>query len=446
MINIADVRAQYCELIDADRENNRKGAQALVDNMERSDLYFRGRFTSKTLQIPRLYSKKMIDQFKEIVRISHGIFVKVIEEYRKCADYRALFDFPKEAEELICLSTGYDALLPIARFDIFYHEDTGKFWFCEINTDGSSGMNEDRLQDAFILHNPAHQEMRRRFRMRPMELFDSWVETFLKLYDSFENRVPEPNVAIVDFMDGGTVREFEEFARHFQKAGVNCEICDIRDLSYRDGKLYSPSGHVVDAIYRRAVTTDILSSMDAVRPFIDAVRDKAVFLAGSFCTQVIHHKRLFYALHLPRTHQFLTKEEIEFVKAHVPWTAPFTKEHIDPEKVKADKDRYILKPEDSYASQGVYAGVEHDQEEWEKLVSGSFENGYICQEYCPQHSAENIDFVFGDGQWHSYIDMAGLYAYNGEFAGVFSRAALGSGIIASHRNERTQATYIVEEK
>ena len=42
--------------------------------------------------------------------------------------------------------------------------------------------------------------------------------------------------------------------------------------------------------------------------------------------------------------------------------------------------------------------------------------------------------------------MAGLYVYNGEFAGVFSRLAEGDGIIASHRNERTQGTYIVSER
>ncbi|MBO7729374.1 MAG: hypothetical protein J6S31_00800, partial [Lachnospiraceae bacterium] len=74
------------------------------------------------------------------------------------------------------------------------------------------------------------------------------------------------------------------------------------------------------------------------------------------------------------------------------------------------------------------------------------ENGFICQDYCPQYSVENIDYAFGDGQWHSYITMAGLYVYNGEFAGVFARAAEGNGIIASHVNERTQPTYLVTDR
>ena len=111
----------------------------------------------------------------------------------------------------------------------------------------------------------------------------------------------------------------------------------------------------------------------------------------------------------------------------------------------AQKDHYILKPDDSYASNGVYAGVEFTQARWEEKVDEAFGRGYICQEYCPQYASQNIDFAWGDGEWRSYISMAGLYVYNGSFAGVFSRAAEGDGIIASHRNERTQATYVVSE-
>ena len=42
-----------------------------------------------------------------------------------------------------------------------------------------------------------------------------------------------------------------------------------------------------------------------------------------------------------------------------------------------------------------------------------------------------------------YINMAGLYMYDGVFSGVYSRMAEGSGIIASHRNERTVPTFVV---
>ncbi|MBE6015555.1 MAG: hypothetical protein E7241_09370 [Lachnospiraceae bacterium] len=440
------LRDEYRSLIEENTEANREGAVKLMANMERSPLYFRDRFTSKTLQIPRVYTDRDDRRFKEIVKVTYGIFDKVIREYITAPDYRKLFPFSKELEELILLDRGYDVTLPIARFDIFYHEDTGDFYFCEINTDGTSAMNEDRIHDELIIDNPAHQAMRRRYNFRSYELFDSWVKAFMDIYGTYDKKVDKPSVAIVDFLDMGTVREFQEFARHFQKAGIDCEVCDIRDLTFRDGKLYSKAGNVIDAIYRRAVTTDIMDHIGELEPFIRAVRENACFVAGSFATQIIHHKWLFYVLGLDRTRSFLTEEEIDFIDRHIPKTLPFKEGKIALEEVLSHKDRYILKPDDSYASNGVFAGVEFTEAEWSKKAIAVYGSGYICQEYAPQYSTENIDFAFGDGEWYSYINMAGLYVYNGNFAGVFARAAEGSGIIASHRNERTQPTYVVSKK
>ena len=437
------IRAEYRAHIDENLELNRRGALALRENIERSDLHFRD-YISKALQIPNIYTEETRKRFEEIVAVTYGICVKVIEEYRKNEAYRALFGFSKEAEELILLETGYPCPLPLARFDIFYHEDTGEFWFCEFNTDGSTGMNESRLQDAFMIHNPAHQEMRRRYRLEMMELMDSWVQAFLDVYRTYERCVERPNIAIIDFLDRGNLREFEEFARRFQKAGADCEICDIRELTFHDGRLYSPSGHTVDAVYRRAVTSDILESSDKVQPFLDAVRSQACFVAGSFCTQVVHHKNLFHVLHLPQTQAILSPQEQAFVKAHVPWTVPFSPEGVERSVVESEKDRFILKPEDSYGSKGVHAGVDYHQREWERIVQDTYGNGYICQTYCPQCLSDNIDFAWGDGKWHPFIEMPGLYCYNGKFAGVFTRAGGGSGIIDPHMNKRVQPTYFAK--
>ena len=247
-------------------------------------------------------------------------------------------------------------------------------------------------------------------------------------------------------MDNTTLRELQEFVRHFQSAGYNCEICDVRELTYKGGKLYSKTGHKIDAIYRRAVTVDIMNHYAEVSALLQAVRDNAVFLAGSFKTQIVHHKILFQVLHLPRTQQFLTGEEIQFINEHVPATVPLNAHFTDKEKVKANKDDYIIKPSDDYGSSGVFAGVELSQDEWERKIDELYGGDYICQTYVEQYESPNIDFAFGDGAWHNYINMAGLYVYGGKFAGVFSRQAIAGGIIASHRNERTQPTYLVTEK
>ena len=443
MSQITEIRNEYITYINEHKEEMKRKAEEMKEDLEHSALFVRGRHTSRPLSIPRIYSKEQIAQFEQIVQTAYGIFCKIIQEYINCEDYRKLFPFPKELEELILVPNGYDSYLPMSRFDIFYNEDSGQFHFCEINADGSTGMNEDRIMDEMMIHNPAHQEVLRRHNLKPFELMDSLIDMYLSLYDTYDKKVEKPNIAIVDFLDLGTVREFEEMVRRFQKRGVNSEICDIRELRYENGKLLSKKGHVIDAVCRRSVTADVIDHYQEIQPFIQAVKDRAIFIAGSFCTQLVHHKSIFHVIHLPRTQQFLTKEEIDFVEKHVPKTMPFDPEWIDKEEVIRNKNAWILKPQDAYASRGVAAGFEYGEEEWGKIVSEAYGTHYICQEYVPQYLSSNIDFVFGDGQWHDYITMAGLYVYNGKFAGVFSRAALDGEIIDYINNERRQVTYVL---
>ena len=448
MNKIEKIRDEYKVYIDTHREQMQSSAAELLDDIKHTALNFRGEINGKLLAIPRLFTVEMKEQLDRVTETTYNILLKVIREYLDHADYRALFPFSKEMEELILINKDPVSRLPLARFDIFYHEDTGEFKFCEINADGSSGMNADRIMAEMMIHNPAHQEMLYRYDMRSPELFDTWADTFLSLYETFAKRNPgfdkRPNVAIVDFLDMGRVREFEEFARRFQQKGARCEICDIRELEYRNGRLFSAKGHRIDAIYRRAVTLEIMERIEEVSGFLQAVKEGNVFLAGDFCTHVIDNKWTFYILHHERTAKILTEEEIAFIKAHIPATFPFDETGADKAQVINNKDDYILKPWDGYAAHGVKAGLECTQEEWEAFTEQVYGTGYICQEFAKQYNSYNIDFAFGDGEWKEYSHMTGMFVYNGKFAGVIARSAPAGGIIDYYRDERRQPTFFVE--
>ncbi|MCD7826428.1 MAG: glutathionylspermidine synthase family protein [Clostridiaceae bacterium] len=441
-----EIIEEYIRLIEKYPEENRRGAKRVQSYLDHSALYYQRHSTSRfyALQIPKVFTKEQIAAFEKITETMHGICCKVISEYLHCADYRKLFPFSKELEELILVPNQYDGLLPMARFDIFYQEDTGKFYFCEINTDGTSAMNEDRIFNEALIVNPAHQRMLQKYSMKSFELFDSWADTFLELYQTYEKAEKGrlPQVAILDFLDNGTIHEFEEFARHFQAKGMLCAVCDIRDVSYRDGKLFTPQGMQIDAVYRRAVTSDIMKRYDDAEPFLQAVREQNVFLAGSFCTQIIHNKWLFYILHLERTKRFLSDSEAAFIEEHVPRTGLLEKSDDFTELI-ANKDEYIIKPLDLYAAKGVYAGVEYDDAAWRGYLEQHASKDYIYQKYCPQYRTKNIDFVTGDGSVQNYINMEGLFCYNGKLAGIYSRMSAGD-IIVSYKNERTVPALVLQ--
>lgn len=470
-----EIYADYVRHIEEHYKENRQAAEVMRNELNRSPLISRGRLIDMPLAIQKVYTAEDDRFFREVVDMTHRICCKVIRHYVENPSYRKGFGFSKELEDLILADPGYDAPLPMARFDIFYNEESGDFRFCEINTDGTSAMNEDYNLDKVNIHNPAHQFIRRKYNLQSYELFDSWVETFLSLYGEYQKShptmPPEPTVAIVDFLDKGNIPEFYEFAHRFQRQGIYANVVDIRELRYREGRLYAPEGYEIHGIYRRAVTADVMENYDSVKDLLDAYREGNIFLCGSFRTQVVHAKTFFTVLHTDATRAILTEEEWDFVRKHVPYTCDFgpnaeTREDssagtpacrkvgstvdaaaeiagsgIDLESVIRDKDRYILKPNDSYGSNSVADGKGHTQEEWEALCRAHYGKGYICQEYAPQYATPNVDFMFGDGEFHDYINMNGLYSYNGRFAGVFTRQACGT-IIASHQSERNVASYL----
>ena len=111
------------------------------------------------------------------------------------------------------------------------------------------------------------------------------------------------------------------------------------------------------------------------------------------------------------------------------------------------KDKWVIKPEDSYASKGVYAGVEGmTDEEWEKEVMENIGNHYLLQEYCEPYATWNIDITHDENaKYKKYSNITGIYMYGGEMAGLYSRIAKNS-IISTQYSEMSLPTIIVSEK
>lgn len=416
----------------------KKSALAVRDYLLSSPVAFHGRCV-QTLHIPKLFSRGDIENFRGVVDDFYPIFDKIVRAYISDAQYRSLFPFDKRLEELILTDCGYDVSIPIMRMDIFYNEATGDYRFCELNTDGTSAMIEDwQLGLAFERNNIPRELLGD---ARSFELFDTWVREVQNIYRGFKNRRKNPRVVIADFLDKAYLPEFEEFVRRFKKYGYETKICDIRSFSYKDGVLYDADGDRVDIIYRRAVTVDVMEQYDACADFIAAYKDMAVCVLGAFRTQIIHHKALFYILHSERTKALLTPEENELVSAHIPYTARISEADLD--RVCVDKDKYIIKPCDSYASRGVFAGVDFSDKEWHEKVMHCAREDYIVQQYCTPYGTDNIYLAADDAKVKRYSNLTGLYVYGGGFAGVYSRLSDG-GIISSQYNEKSTVSLVCD--
>ncbi len=384
--------------------------------------------------VPRLFNQQTYDAMKQIAETAHRILCKVMQHYLDDAKYRLAFDYDPRLEELILIPRGYESLLPIARVDTFFNEDSYEAQFCEFNGDGSSGMNENREVTQSLISSRTFEAFAQHHHVETCELFDSWVDTFMRIYNTYERRVEHPRVAIVDYLENGMVDEFNIFCELFNKRGINCTICDVRELSFDGKTLMDNQGKRIDAVWRRCVTNDVLTYWDESQPFLEAVRAGRVALIGSFAGHIVHDKQLFAVLHDKRTTAFLDDDEVAFIQHTVPQTFFLDDEHANFDELRKNRKDWIIKPTDHYGADKAFSGASVSQEEWEDLLRRYANNraGYrfIAQRYItpfrtntlpPDDAIVTLPDEEISCEGVPYNNLNGLYLYDGVFKGVFSR-------------------------
>ncbi len=368
---------------------------------------------------------------------------KVTNKYLESPEYRKLFRYPKMLEDLILHYPGYNMPVPICRYDMFYN---GKddYVFCEFNTDGSSSMNEDDIIGEIMLDSKAHEKLSEKYQLKQFELFESWVDKAYEIYKSADQAVDKPNVAILDFTGLGITNEFARFKKTFEDKGFNCEIVDPRDVVYKDGKAYKGDFRL-DLVYRRAVTVEMIRRYEEIKDFIEAYLNNAFVMIGSFRSQIMHSKLIFKIFRDPMTKEILTDEENKFLEAHIPFTEILENQE-DYDTVLENKDKYILKPFDSYSSDGVYAGQEHNREEWKEILDKAYQNDYIYQDY---FNMDKVDFVEYDKEGKLHITpfsfVMGMYIYAEQFQGLYTRIG-NAALISGARDYYTTPNILAIEK
>lgn len=423
---------------------SKKSAFHIQDRLLHSELNAGHNNVTRTLHVPKFFSQEDKARFEQIVDTLMPIFYKTIEAFRQDPAVRQLFPFDRRLEQLILLPPDQAYPIPICRIDIFYDEKTGDFKFCEFNTDGTSAMNENFRLTEFLDASNVMAALDPDVEV--MELMESWIDALLEVYRSSrlyeKTGRKQPAIVITDFLDKAYISEFYQFEKRMRRRGLTAEVADIRDLAYENGRLiHKKTGTAFDLVYRRAVTRDIMEDFDHVQPFVQAIKDGSVVCAGPLSTQIVHHKAITRALTNPVLTQYFTPEENAFLKAHMPETLVLNEENAL--QALADKDRWILKPDDSYASKGVYCGLDLKPDQWKRVISECTGRGYLMQEYVQPYQSPNIDLINFD-EFRDYTNMTGLYVYNGQFAGVYSRLS-DSHVISTQYNEKAIPTLFVKE-
>jgi hypothetical protein len=310
-------------------------------------------------------------------------------------------------------------------------------------------MNEDKELSRILLESKPLKEMKD-YNFKSFELFDSWVDTVEEIYQEYKKNRNEKikdksqiNIGIVDLLDKTTKVEIEEFKRYFEKSGYNCFIIDGRELDYKDGDLLYQDKKI-DIIYRRLVTKDLMDNYESLENLIMGILSGKTCIIGPIKSQIIHTKKFFQVLYDDEFRKYLDEEEIKFIDNHIPHTKTLKKDN-DWESYIENKDDYIIKPVDYYASKGVYSGKDYKKNQWEAILEESAEGEYIIQEFCKEAKINNIIYDKGKLKYNTFNNINGLYMYNEKFKGIYTRAGMRSIISGLHEGY-SMASLMVEEK
>ncbi|WP_100065384.1 glutathionylspermidine synthase family protein [Miniphocaeibacter massiliensis] len=433
---------EYIDIIKKDEKEYYKDYLEMLDKVNHSNAIYKGEPIPVTYQ-GLFYDEESKKDFQYMSDMLMSITRKITKEYVENEDYRKLFKFSKELEELIVHDPGYDISVPICRYDVFYN-GREKFKFVEFNTDGSSAMNEDNTLGEILLETKAMKKLSEKYKLTNVELINNWAEKSYNIYKRYKGENKKPNVAIVDSLEIGTPYEFREFKKAYEKLGLNCEIVDIKDLEYKNEKLVY-GAYEIDLVYRRIVTVELMKIIDEVMPFIEAYKNNAFMMLGSFRSQIMHYKPTYKIFRLKETKRLLSEEENNFLEKSIPYTEDFETQK-DFEVVSSNKDNYILKPIDDYASHGIYTGRDHTQEEFNKILKKILGTGYIYQEYYDMDPIHFIEFnKNGEMEVNEFGAVLGMFIYDEKFVAPYTRIGKDN-LISGARDYYTAPNIFVQNK
>lgn len=202
-------------------------------------------------------------------------------------------------------------------------------------------------------------------RLVPPAPFDP-VETLLSSWAWHAADRPLQRVAIVDEAPSAQALfcDMQAAARALAGRGVECDILDIGELAFRDGRLMGPSGPI-DMVYNR--WTDFSWSSALAEPLRQAHQTGAALIAPNPDTwRAYADKSLLIELaRLPSPHPAILPAE------------PVSAQSAD--KLWDRRKQLVFKPLQGFGSRGVYRGDKMSRRKWAQICEGR----YLAQGLAP---------------------------------------------------------------
>ena len=420
--------SRYHELL-SDPKLAESSRAMLDEGLERAKLIFGGRRLSPYLR-PHFVSADDFQRIRSICETVWSAIQKVKDAAVSDDSIVTELGLTQIERELVRIDPGYSAVSPTARLDSFLTSNA--YSFVELNGESPAGIAyADAAYDIFSSL-PVMKKFAEEYEVTALYGRRYMLEVLLDSYVEYLGRKPDhpPTIAIVDLEDLPTKTEFELFKEFFEHNGYSAIICSPQELEFTDGRLRR-NDFEIDIVYKRLLLNEYLPFMLDYPALLNAYRAGAVCMVNSFRSKLIHKKALFAVLTDQRHKDLFTANERAAIAAHVPWTRAVKDESTDYfgkeiellEFVAANRDRFVLKPNDDYGGHGISIGWNTNETKWNEALQAALADGdYLVQERVPT-ARETFPALTADGRIEfaeQLVDLDPLL-FNGKVGSAFTR-------------------------
>ena len=435
---------RYHELCTDSRLAGPDVVAAFVKGQLDEGLTFGGVVQCRSLR-PAFITRERVDALRCAVTSMWCAFRAVEEHALRDDSLAAEIGLSAEERMLAAIDPGYDDATVVSRLDTYFNE---KPRVLEYNADSPAGMSYQAGQAALMRRLPVMTRFSSEFRLEDLRADIALRETLLAVWREFASRRglrgSTPTIAIVDLASAASGAEFRLVARDLERHGVPALIATPEDLTYSGGKLQA-RGRDIDLVYKRLLVADFLAHYDTDHPLVRAYADGAVCMASSFRCTVAHKKKAFSALLDPRNAGWLSDGERAAVAALVARTSPLSS--LDRKTLEAQRQSWVLKPNDAHGGEGVTLGWESDPVHWRAALDAAQRQDYVVQERVEPTTGSYPVFDASAAQngasLRTLIEDCNAYVFRGALGGILTRLS-DTAVINVSRGGQAIPTFVIE--
>jgi hypothetical protein len=390
MAQLGEAIVRYHKLLEQPSYRETGWAEQFQEEMRQRHLVDSGRLLAPILR-PHFVSRKQLDTLSRLA----AQMAEILDRLEAIAfAYPPLLSrlqmLPAE-KMLAAIPHGYPRAGVAASMDANLRN--GSLFVQGVDACKPAGLVYSNLLADLFLELPLVKEFKRgRYKLSKLGGPKALLQAVQAAYRQFGG-VNKPAIAVVELgpdssaNGSGSSTEGRLFAESLTRLGATARLVPPELLEYSGGKLHA-GDFMIDVVFRRILTREILTRWDLSHPLLRAYRDGAVCVVNSFRAEFAQRRALFDLLTDEAVTAQLPAADRKLIRNSIAWTRVVSQrktKHEDkeidlPEFILHQRERLALLPNEDSSGQRAYIGAETTPADWDRALRLALRTPYVVQE------------------------------------------------------------------